>query len=99
MNAVMKSKTKATTVVEDAGHALRETFDFQGRLRRNPYGMVAGAVGIGFALGGGLFTRLMAGIVRTGLQIGLMAALPVFEKQIAKVITGSKLDTKKENDK
>jgi hypothetical protein len=61
--------------------------------------MVAGAVGIGFALGGGLFTRLMAGIVRTGLQIGLMAALPVLEKQIAKVITGSKLDTKRENDK
>ena len=95
----MKSKTRATIVGEDAGHALRETFDIQGRLRRNPYGMVAGAGGIGFALGGGLFTRLMAGIVRTGLQIGLMAALPVLEKQIAKVITGSKLDTKRENDK
>jgi hypothetical protein len=94
----MKSEAEATVVVENGGSVLRETLDIQGRLRRNPYGTVVGAVGIGFVLGGGLFTRLMAGIVRTGLQIGLMAALPVLEKQIAKVITGSKLDTKREND-
>jgi hypothetical protein len=68
--------------IESAGRALRETFDIQERLRRNPYAMVAGAVGLGFVLGGGLFTRLAAKILGTGLRLGLMVALPVLQKGI-----------------
>ena len=41
---------------------LEEILDIEGRLRRNPYGMVAGALAVGFVLGGGLFTRLTARI-------------------------------------
>jgi hypothetical protein len=37
---------------------LSEIFDIEGRLQRNPYGMVAGALAVGFVLGGGLFTRI-----------------------------------------
>jgi hypothetical protein len=94
----MKSEAKATLLVEDARGLIRETFDIQGRLRRNPYGMVAGAVGIGFVLGGGLFTRLTAKLVGTGLRIALAASLPILEKQIVHAFTEPKLNTPKEND-
>jgi hypothetical protein len=40
------------------------------RLRRNPYGTVAAALGIGYLLGGGLFSPLTARILRVGLRIG-----------------------------
>jgi hypothetical protein len=84
-------------IVVDRG-VLRETFDITGRLKRNPYGMVAGALGIGFVLGGGFFTRLTSRILASGLRIGLMAALPILQKQIVEALTKSKLDTKKETD-
>ncbi len=86
----MNSEAEAVMSVEDAGSALRETLDIEGRVRRNPYGMVAGALGIGFVLGGGLFTRLAARILGAGLRIGLMAALPILEKEIVQAVTGSK---------
>jgi hypothetical protein len=43
--------------------------------------MVAGAIGVGFVLGGGLFTRMTARIVGAGLRIGLMAGLPVLKHE------------------
>jgi len=95
----MKSNAKATVPVEQVRGVLRETLDIKGRLKRNPYGMVAGALGMGFVLGGGLFTRITARIVGAGLRIGLMAALPILEKQIAQALTGPKLNAKeKETD-
>ena len=89
----MKAKAEPVLVVEDVGGALREAFDFRGRLQRNPYGMVAGALGIGFVLGGGLFTRLAARVLGAGLRLGLMAALPILEKPIAQALGGSKSET------
>ena len=68
---------------------LRETLDLEGRVERNPYGMVAGAVGVGFVLGGGIFTRLGARIVGAGVRVGLMAALPLFQKQLGRIIEQS----------
>jgi hypothetical protein len=73
-------------------------FDLRGRCQRSPYGMVAGAVAIGFVLGGGLFTRLTSRIVGSGLRIALMAALPSLQEQITRALTGPKVETKKEND-
>ena len=61
---------------------LQEILDIEGRLQRNPYGMVAGAVAVGFVLGGGLFTRLTARIASAGLRIGLMAALPLLQREL-----------------
>jgi hypothetical protein len=52
------------------------------QVARNPYGMVAGAIGIGFVLGGGLFTRMTARIVGAGLRIGLMAVLPLLKDEL-----------------
>jgi hypothetical protein len=56
--------------------------ELEERVARNPYGMVAGAIGVGFVLGGGLFTRVTARIVGAGLRIGLMAALPLLKDEL-----------------
>ena len=96
----MKAKGEAKPVRSStsAGGALHRTLDIEGRLLRNPYGMVAGALGIGFVLGGGLFTRLAAGIFGAGLRVALMGALPSFKKQITEALSGPKSETPKEND-
>jgi hypothetical protein len=61
---------------------LTEILDIEGRLQRNPYGMVAGAVAVGFVLGGGLFTRLTATIASAGLRAGLIAAWPLLQEKL-----------------
>jgi uncharacterized membrane protein YhaH (DUF805 family) len=94
----MDTESKPGMAVVVDGSVLRETFDIKGRLKRNPYGMVAGALGIGFALGGGLFTRVASRILGTGLRIGLMAALPILQKQIIDTFTKPKPDTTRETD-
>ena len=63
-----------------------------------PYALVLGAVGVGFVLGGGLFTRLTATIVGAGLRIGLMAALPLLKEELAAVLTESKSTSTRESD-
>ena len=60
---------------------VRDIVDIDGRVERNPYGMMAGAMGAGFILGGGLFTRLTEKLAGTALRIGLVAALPRLEKE------------------
>ena len=69
--------------VSDLGNAL----DIQGRVQRHPYGTVAAAVGIGYVLGGGLFSPLTARIVRLGIRIGLrLAVLPLVKQEIAEMV-------------
>lgn len=94
----MKAQAKDVLPVGKKTGVLRESLDIKGRLQRNPYGMVAGACGIGFVLGGGLFTRLSEKLLGTGLRVALMVALPSLKKQITKVFAGSKLNEEEEND-
>ena len=69
--------------VSDISNAL----DIQGRVKRNPYGTVAAAVGIGYVLGGGLFSPLTARIVGLGLRIGLrLAVLPLLKQEMAELV-------------
>jgi hypothetical protein len=68
--------------VDDTPATLREVLDIEGRLQRNPYGMVAGALAIGFVMGGGLFTRLTARIAGVGLRMGLAAAWPLLQQEL-----------------
>jgi len=68
--------------LEDPRIEWRKTLDIEGRLQRNPYGMLAGALAIGFVVGGGLFTRLTARIVAVGLRMAVMAALPAIQQKI-----------------
>jgi hypothetical protein len=61
---------------------LREAADLDGRVSRHPYAMVAGALGAGFVLGGGLFTRLTERLAGAALRIGMTAAWPVVQDEI-----------------
>lgn len=58
---------------------LRDTMDLHGRVDRNPYLMVAAALGVGYVLGGGLFTRTTGRLLRLGMRL---AALPMVKDEL-----------------
>jgi hypothetical protein len=71
----------------DSFSDLGDAMDIKGRVDRHPYGTVAAALGIGYVLGGGLFTPLTGGIVRLGVRIGLrLAVLPLLRQEIAQLV-------------
>jgi hypothetical protein len=70
-----------------------ELGDLEDRLARNPYGMLAAAIGVGFVLGGGLFTRLTSRLVGVGLRIGLTSALPFVSEALLKVASEARAIT------
>jgi hypothetical protein len=67
--------TQAESAVKD----LVDAVDLNGRVQRHPYGMVAAAVGVGYLLGGGLFTPFTARLIRLGLKL---AALPLVKDEL-----------------
>lgn len=74
--------TDAQQLWDDARGAvtdLRDTMDLKGRVERNPYLMVAAAFGVGYVLGGGLFTRTTGRILRLGVRL---AALPMVKDEL-----------------
>jgi hypothetical protein len=68
----------------DAGiiDRLRQTLDLDGRAKRNPYGVVAVAAGVGFVLGGGLSSRLTDRLAGTAFRMGLWALWPRLEQEL-----------------
>lgn len=73
--------------------AFRDPWGLGQQYKQSPYSVLAGAVGLGFVLGGGLFTRLTAKIVGVGLRVCVMAALPAVQKElIRRVIEGGPVD-------
>jgi hypothetical protein len=73
---------------------IKERLDIDGRVARNPYGMMAAAIGVGYVLGGGLFSPLTARLVGFGMRMGLrLAAIPFLENELREltesVINGS----------
>jgi hypothetical protein len=81
----------------DAVSDLKRVADIEGRVQRNPYGTVAAALGIGFVLGGGIFTPLTARLVGLGLKIGIrLALLPMLKDQISELADslGGEVSTK-----
>ena len=69
---------------------VRDALDIHGRTERHPYGMVAGALGVGFVLGGGLSTRLTDRLAGTALRIGIAAAWPRLGKELEQLIGRSR---------
>ena len=67
--------TEARDVVED----VTKTIDIKGRIDRHPYGMLLAAAGVGYVLGGGLFTRFTGRVLRLGLRL---AALPMVKEEL-----------------
>ena len=51
---------------------LGQTLDLKGRVERNPYGMMAAAIGVGYVLGGGLFTPLTGRILKLGVRLAML---------------------------
>ncbi|MHB8872364.1 MAG: hypothetical protein ACYC8T_01635 [Myxococcaceae bacterium] len=58
---------------------LGDLLDLKGRVQRNPYAMLAAAAGVGYVLGGGLFTPLTGRMVRLGFRL---AALPFVKDEL-----------------
>ena len=83
LNHAKGSAEQAWTYARDAINDVREAIDLQGRVDRHPFGTLAAAAGIGYLLGGGLFTRLTARLlgltVRTGLRL---AVIPLVQDEI-----------------
>ena len=64
---------------------LSRTLDLRGRVERHPIGMMFAAVGVGYLLGGGLFSPLTGRLVRIGMRLALV---PLIKSQLG-VLTGS----------
>ena len=86
MGRVSDTAQEAWDRTRDAMSDIKRAADIDGRVERNPYGTVAAALGIGFVLGGGLFTPLTARIVGMGIRIGVrLALLPMLKDQISEL--------------
>jgi hypothetical protein len=67
----------------DAFTDLKDALDIDGRVSRHPYGTVAAALGIGYVLGGGIFTPLTSRILGLGLRLGIrLAVLPYLTDEV-----------------
>jgi hypothetical protein len=66
---------EARSTFEDLGSAI----DLRGRVQRHPYAMVAAALGVGYVLGGGLFSALTFRLASLGVRV---AAIPVVKDQL-----------------
>lgn len=61
------------------------SIDLRGRVDKNPILMVCAAAGVGYVLGGGLFSPLTAKLVRYGLRLAL---IPLVKSQLAGIVGG-----------
>ncbi|HET6280734.1 MAG TPA: hypothetical protein VFH73_07210 [Polyangia bacterium] len=81
---------QAWTRTRDAFSDIKDTLDIDRRVKRHPYGTVAAAVGIGYVLGGGLFSRLTARILGVGLRLGVrLAALPFIKEELMTLVSAA----------
>ncbi len=62
------------------------TLDVRNRVDKHPYLMLAAAAGIGYVLGGGLFTTFTARLVRVGIRL---AAIPFVKDELAYIAEGT----------
>ena len=67
---------------QGAVNQLGAKLDIARRVERHPYGMLLAAAGVGYVLGGGLFSRLTARMVRLGIRL---AALPFVKEELLNV--------------
>jgi len=71
--------------IGNQAESFTRAIDLRGRVERNPLGMMLAAAGIGYVLGGGLFSPLTGKVVRIGLRLAL---IPVIKSQLANIAGG-----------
>lgn len=81
---VEREEPDAATPSEAAAAAIEETaIDVRAFVEAHPIGAVATALGVGYVLGGGLFTRLTSKLIGVGLRFGVQfAVLPLLEREL-----------------
>ena len=62
---------------------LTRAIDLRGRVQRNPIGMALAALGVGYVLGGGLFSPLTGRVVRIGIRLAL---IPLVKSQLSNIV-------------
>jgi hypothetical protein len=60
--------------------SVSRAIDLRGRVQRNPFIMVGVAVGVGYVLGGGLFSPLTGKLLKIGMRA---AIIPLVKSQLA----------------
>jgi hypothetical protein len=56
-------------------------------VREHPVGSLATALGLGYVIGGGIFTRLTSRLVRVAVRLGVqLAVIPVLEQELATIV-------------
>lgn len=88
-------------LAKNANSALNGLSDAIGlteKVEKNPYGMIAAALGVGYVVGGGLFTPTTARLVRMGMKL---ASVPMVRDRLLDVaesaLDGFLDQTKKRN--
>jgi hypothetical protein len=72
--------------VAEVGRDLRQRVDLSRSVQEHPFRVVLIATGVGYVLGGGLFTPLTGQIVRAGARALL---LPILRNQLEATLTGT----------
>jgi hypothetical protein len=89
---------EAWSRTQETVNDLKDRLDIDARVARNPYGMMAAAIGVGYVLGGGLFSPLTARLVGFGMKMGLrLAAIPFLENEL-RGLTEAVVDAAGESD-
>ena len=60
-----------------------QSIDLRGRVQKNPIAMVLAAAGLGYLLGGGLFSPMTGRLVRYGIRL---AIIPLVKSQLAGIV-------------
>jgi hypothetical protein len=68
---------------------LSQALDLRGRVERHPIGMVLAAMGVGYVLGGGLFSPVTGRLVRIGVRLALV---PLIKSQLGGMSGGGRQD-------
>jgi hypothetical protein len=72
------------TKIDEAGAPSDFARELQGLVETDPVGTLLGALGVGYVLGGGVFTSLTRRLVGGGLRLGFqLAVLPAVERELA----------------
>jgi len=65
---------------------LSRSIDLRGRVERHPIGMMFAALGVGYLLGGGLFSPMTGRLLKVGMRLALV---PLIKSQIGGLAGGS----------